>query len=280
MNIIPKLMPGLFWSAVSLMLLPALSSADVIVLKDGRSIEAQKVFEQEGNLFFYLQGLKMRVSKKAVLRVLKTNEAELASSAPIKGDTAQEINEPGPGIGAEKAIENESLPRENLSREQTKKYQPETRWSGFRDLRWAVGRSTIGRLQQIEPETGQDEIKEYVRTNEDLKMGKARLDSIVYAFWRQKLYAVTIWITGHANYLALRKEVFNRFGIGHKSDQNQERYLWSDPYSDRMLKYVSTDQSGLFWMRSKELSRMHQLSQLKTPSTYLKSMEAKALRAN
>jgi hypothetical protein len=262
------------------MLLPALSWADTIVLKDGRSIKAQNVYEQDGNLFFYLQGLKMRVSKKKVLRVLKTNEAELASPAAIRGDTTQDINMPGPGIETEKTNESEILPAEILSHEQTKKYQPETRWSGFRDLRWAVGRSTLGRLQLIEPHTGQDEIKEYVRDNEDLKMGKARLDSIVYAFWRHKLYAVTIRVKGHANYQALRNEIFNRFGIGHKSDQNQERYLWSDPYSDRMLKYNTTDQSGLFWMRSKELNRMHLLSRLKTPSTYLKSMEAKALKAN
>ncbi|MDH4010150.1 MAG: hypothetical protein OEU55_05495, partial [Desulfobacterales bacterium] len=84
----------------------------------------------------------------------------------------------------------------------------------------------------------------------------------------------------HANYLALRHEVFNRFGIGHKRDQNRERYLWSDPYSDRVLKYIDADQSGLFWMRSKELNRMHQLTHIKTPPTSLKSMEAKALSAN
>lgn len=111
-------------------------------------------------------------------------------------------------------------------------------------------------------------------------MGKARLDSIVYAFWRHKLYAVTIRATGHANYLALRNEVFNRFGIGHRSDQNRERYFWTDRYSDRMLKYVDADQSGLFWMQSKELNRMHQLSRIKTPATALKSIKAKALSSN
>lgn len=262
------------------MLLPALALADVIILKDGRSIEAQNVYEQEGNIFFSLQGLKMRVSKKAVIRVTKTKKAAPAAPIKINESSPENKNRSGRRIQFAETIESESLVSEKFSREETKKPQPETRWSGFRDLRWAVGRSTLGRLQLIESETGEDEIKEYVRINEDLKMGKARLDSIVYAFWRHKLYAVTVWITGQANYMALRNEVFNQFGIGHRSDQHQERYLWSDPYSDRMLKYVAADQSGLFWMRSKELNRMHQLSQLKTPATYLKSMEAKALKAN
>ena len=275
-----KIINGFFWATISLTLLPALSSADMIVLKTGQSIEAQNVYEQEGNLFFYLHGLKMKVSNEAVLRVTKTNKAEPASPAGIKGSTAEDRNRSNRKVRVEKIIEAGSLPVENPAREQREKKQPEIRWSGFRDLNWAIGRSTLGRLTEVESGTGREEIKEYVRANEDLKMGKAQLDSIVYAFWRHKLYAVTIRASGHANYLALRNEVFNRFGIGHKSDQNRERYLWSDPYSDRMLKYVDADQSVLFWMRSKELNRMHQLPQIKTPSTSLKFMEANALRAN
>jgi len=275
-----KIIHGFFWATISLTLLPALSSADMIVLKSGQSIEAEKIFEQEGNIFFYLYGLKMRVSKRAVLRVTRTNNAESALPAGIKRSAPEIRNRSNRTVQVEKIIEAESLSVENPAGEQTKRNQPEIRWSGFRDLYWAIGRSTLGRLTEIESGTGQEEIKEYVRANEDLKMGKARLDSIVYAFWHHKLYAITIRAAGHANYLALRNEVFNRFGIGYKSDQNRERYLWSDPYSDRMLKYVDADQSGLFWMRSKELNRLHRLPQIKTPPSSLKSAEAKALRAN
>ena len=60
---------GFLWTSISVTLLPALSSADMIILKDGHSIEAENAYEREGNIFFYLHGLKMRVSKDAVLRV-------------------------------------------------------------------------------------------------------------------------------------------------------------------------------------------------------------------
>jgi len=275
-----KIKSAILLAAISLVLQPTLSPADMIVLKDGRNIEVEKASEREGNIFFYLHGLKMRVSKKAVLRVTKTNNAEPASPDGIKGSTAEDRNRSNRRVRVEKIIEAGSLSVETPAGEQREKKQLEIRWSGFRDLNWAIGRSTLGRLTEVESGTGREEIKEYVRANEDLKMGKARLDSIVYAFWRHKLYAVTIRAAGHTNYLALRNEVFNRFGIGHKSDQNRKRYLWSDAYSDRMLKYVDADQSGLFWMRSKELNRMHQLPQIKTPSTSSKSMETKALRTN
>jgi hypothetical protein len=275
-----KTRSAILLAAISLVLQATLSPADMIVLKDGQNIEVEKASEQEGNIFFYLHGLKMRVSKKAVLRVTKTNNAEPASPAEIKGSTAEDKNRSTRRVRVEKIIEAGSLSVETPAGEQREKKQLEIRWSGFRDLNWAIGRSTLGRLTEVESGTGREEIKEYVRANEDLKMGKARLDSIVYAFWRHKLYAVTIRAAGHPNYLALRNEVFNRFGIGHKSDQNRELYLWSDSYSDRMLKYVDADQSGLFWMRSKELNRMHQLPQIKTPSASSKSMETKALRTN
>ena len=275
-----KLINGLFWSALSLMLLPVLSFGDTIVLKDGQTIEAENISEREGNIFFYMQGLKMCVSKAAVLRVTKTTD-KATPKAPlaIKENKAKIKPRSKPARRAEKKNDTKILPGENRPAKTLKREGPEIRWSGFRDLRWAAGRLTLGLLKQVETGTVQDEIKEYVRVNEDLKMGKAQLDSIVYAFWRNKLYGVTIWVSGHENYLALRNEVFNRFGIGNRSDPKLERYLWSDADSDRMLKYDEANQSGLFWMRSKELNRLHRLSQIKIPSTYIKAMEASALRA-
>ena len=275
-----KTRSAILLAAISVVLQPTLSPADLIVLKDGQNIEVEKASEQERNIFFYLHGLKMRVSKEAVLRVTKTNNAEPASPAGIKRNTSKDRNWSSRLARSENAIEIETLPAVNPSAKQTKQIRSEIRWSGFRDLRWAIGRSTFGRLIEIESGTGREEIKEYVRTDEDLKMGRARLDSIVYAFWHHKLYAVTIWTTGYDNYRAMRNEVFNHFGIGHRSDRNRERFVWSDPYSVRMLKYDSVAKSGLFWMGSKELNRRHQLSRIKTPSTGLISTETKTLSAN
>jgi len=113
-----------------------------------------------------------------------------------------------------------------------------------------------------------------VRENEDLKMGKARLYAIVYSFGCQQSYAPAIWTRGQSNYRALRNEALNRFGVGLKRDQNRECYFWSELYSDRIMKYEDADQSGLFWMRSKELDRRYQLSQMKEPSVYLKPMKS------
>jgi len=255
-----KIISG-FWGAVIILtLLPALSLADRIVLQDGQSIEVEKVIEDEDDLIFHLQGLKMRVSKAAVQRIIKTDEAAIAA--------------------VEKSVEIDSLPAEKPSARPSQKGSREIRWSGFRDLCWASGCSTLGQLQEIESANGPAEIKKYVRANEDFNLGDARLNSIVYAFWRDQLYAVTLWTSGQTNYRELRKEIFNRFGVGLKHDQNRERYLWTDAYSERMLKYDGADQSAFFWMRSKALGQSYQLSQIKTSSTCLKASEKTRVNSN
>ena len=305
-----KLTSGVLFAAIIITLLSPLSLADTIILKNGQSIEADEIDEREEDLIFYMQGLKMRVSKAGVVRIVKTHKTDAAvptrinrkaavdqspSDKLMQTEKAVKIN-PSPSkkpirthakpkrasnqvVPAKKKMKVDPQPSEKPSDRQTGKIRSEIRWCGLRDLRWGIGRHTLGMMQEIESRTDQTDIKEFVRKNEDLKLGKAQLDSIVYAFWRHRLYAVTIWISGHDNYLALRNEIFNRFGVGLKSDKNTERYLWSDTYSDRMLKYVEADQTGLFWMRSKDLNRRYQLSQIKTPSTVLKAMEANALRA-
>ncbi len=305
-----KIISGFLFTAIILTQLPPLSLADTTILKNGQSIEADKIDEREEDIIFYVQGLKMRVSKAGVVRIVKANGTTLVLPTKTKKKAAENktpsnnhvqaentikispapIQAPFGSQAAKKRVSNKNLrapkkmkknpqPSKKPAVTPSEKNLTEIRWCGLRDLRWGAGRSTLGRLQEIESGTGEREIKEFVRAKEDLKMGKTQLDSIIYALWRHRLYAVTIWVSGHDNYVALRNEVFNRFGVGLKSEKNTERYLWSDTYSDRMLKYIEANQTGLFWMRSKDLNRKYHLSQIKKPSTVLKAMEANALRA-
>jgi hypothetical protein len=280
MKKVPKVINSILGAAFTLALFPALSPADTIIFKDGQSVEAETVEEQEGNIIFYLHGLKMQVDKRAVLRVVISDEATPTTPVMISGKPAEQKSRPDRIALPEKGITIEPLPGEKPADRPPEKNRPKTRLSGFRNLRWAIARSTFGPLKEMKPTAGQREISEYVRENEDLKMGEARLDSIVYAFWRDQLYALAIWTRGQANYLALRKEVFNRFGVGVKGDPGRQCHFWSDRYSDRMLKYGDADQSGLFWMRSKELDRRYILSRIKIPPTSLKAMEARAFKTN
>ena len=270
----------IFMTAIFLILFPTLSFADTIILKHGRPIRTEKAWEEDEHIFFFLHGLKMKVAKKEVHRIVKTDPTSPTPSVSTNNNNDSGLKVKKPTNTTTQTFKVDPLPIEKPAVEITKKDKKCVLWSGFRDFRWGIERSTFDKLREVETSNQLAEVKEYARAKEDLNMGNAHLKSIIYAFWRDQLYSITLWVEGNANYHALRHEIFTRFGAGSRNDQNQERYLWSDPYSDRMLKYISEDHTGLFWMRSKELDSQYRLSQIKIPSSYLEALEANVLQAN
>jgi len=149
------------------------------------------------------------------------------------------------------------------------------RTDGFGGLRWGARVTNISGLEKIQNESGLNDVVEYVRPDDTLKLGEINLKSVVYAFWRDELYTVTVWTQGLSNYKALRRKVVDQFGNGTRLDSASERYLWSDGPSDIMLKYDEDGQYGMLWMRCKELDRKFKLSKLNGHTSYLKWMKSR-----
>jgi hypothetical protein len=146
---------------------------------------------------------------------------------------------------------------------------------GLGDLKWGVRVADVADLEIKQTDSGLKEVLEYVRPQDALKLGDAKLTSVVYAFWRDQLYTVTIWTRGRANYHALRNAAFEQFGNGIRIDRSGESYLWSDGPSDVMLEYSREDQHGMLWMRSKELDRKFKLSQLSGHTSYIRLIKSR-----
>ncbi len=102
------------------------------------------------------------------------------------------------------------------------------------------------------------------------------LQSIVYAFWHERLYTITLWTAGRSNYLALKDLVFSLFGPGTPSDRDRECYIWRDSETDRLLEYHPQDDTGTFWMRSRAIDRQYKLATINRPSSYLKWFGSRA----
>ena len=107
------------------------------------------------------------------------------------------------------------------------------------------------------------------------KIGDAQLKSIIYSFWRNRLYTVTIWALDYSNYTALREKVFEQFGKSRQADPSQERYLWSSTFTDLMLEYDKNAELGMLWLRSSEMDRNYKLSQMNSHATLLKWMKSR-----
>jgi hypothetical protein len=109
MKKVPKMINIILGAALTLALLPALSPADTIIFKDRQSLEAEKVEEHEGNIMFYLHGLKMQVDKEAVLRLVVFDEA---TPVMISGKPAEQKSRPDRMALPEKGIAIDPLPGE------------------------------------------------------------------------------------------------------------------------------------------------------------------------
>ena len=239
--------------------------ADLIVLKNGNHLKVEKAWQEDDQVWFMFGDMQASIPLSKVTRI-ESDSSNLANS----------------GTPA-----NQSDARTNGSHSQTaeisddpQQLTPSTkkplvlRKDGFADLKWGTRLAHIRGLEIKQTDSGLNDVIEYVRPQDALKLGDATLQSVVYAFWRDKLYTVTIWTQGQENYDALRDTVFNQFGKGTRIDGSSEKYLWSDTATDVMLKYAIDGQYGMLWMRCKELDRKLKLSKLNGHTSFLKWMKS------
>ena len=253
--------------------------ADLIVLKNGKTIKVDNAWRLDNEIWFILGDIKASLPHSKVARIETVNNNPGQSS----GDTAHQKT------AANKAALPQPLTQmvPNQSSEATKAVlttpsaagssrKPHyLRPDGFSDLKWGARLSGINGLEMRQTDSGLKDVIEYLRPSDSRRLGQAALKSIVYAFWRDRLYTVTVWTQGRANYIALQGAVFDQYGPGTRPDPSIEKYLWSDGASDMMLKYTKDDQYGFLWMRSKIVDRKFKLSKLNGHTTYIKSMKPK-----
>ncbi len=254
-------------------LLPLVSLADVVIFKNGDQLEVDKAWEKSDRVFINFQGLKASIVKKEVLRIdSKKNDQSTQSSVSQKSVTKTTL--PDKTSATVENYPKKIQPPEDIYPPDHGMSAPISRqMDGFRDLRWGVNLKDLMDFEKLGSDTDMKDVQEYIRANEHLKIGDVELQSIVYAFWRDRLYTITVWTQGYSSYTELRHEAFKLFGTGDQDDQSGEKYLWSDDSTDRMLQYVPEGQLGILWMRSKKMDRVYKMSEFKVPSSYLKWMK-------
>lgn len=84
--------------------------------------------------------------------------------------------------------------------------------NGFRDIRFGTPFDSFTLLDQVET-LGSDKLC-YVRTDEDLNLGNARLVSIQYCFYHKRLWAVVLNAAGPYNVEALYRYLQQSYGSG------------------------------------------------------------------
>ena len=238
--------------------------ADTVVLKNGKALKVEKVWQEEGKIYCIFNGIKAVLPKSKISRI-ESNSDHLKTIQPRSGEhTPRNRSDDIVPMG------------ENASGEVTpKELFPALRKDGFYELTWGQNVSGVEGLKKRQTVSDLADVIEYVRPKDLFKIDGAAMESVIYAFWRDQFYTVTVWTKGYPNFKALRDAAIKKFGPGIRNETTRDRYYWSDTISDIMLDYIQDSRHGMLWLRSKEIDRQCRSSQLKGHASYLKWMKSR-----
>jgi hypothetical protein len=251
--------------------------ADTVHLNNGNALKVEKSWQENDQVWFIFQGMKASIPRSKVARIEKGagNPAKAAGtenpSAAAKHATRLQPAKKPPPI---QIIKTAGTPDASQQLPRSANKPLVLCKDGLADMKWGLSRAGVRGLKIRQTDSGLQDVIEYVRPGDSLKLGGATLKTVVYAFWRDQLYTVSIWTQGRENFKALRDSAFEHFGQGTRIDGSGEKYLWSNRNTDIMLKYTRDDQFGLLWMRGKELDRKLKLSQLNGHTSFVKQMKS------
>ncbi len=127
---------------------------------------------------------------------------------------------------------------------------------GFRGIKWGTDISTIQNMEYIASEEtifgeGADI---YKKSDDELAIGDAKIESIEYLFWNKKFFEVRIFVIGYENCEALRYSTFEKFGqvskIKARTELLGDNYQWSGEITRINL---SSGKTCSLWMYSEEI---------------------------
>ncbi len=125
--------------------------------------------------------------------------------------------------------------------------------TGLDGIQWQMRPADLQGIIKTSTEDLYGGIDQYQFAKNHPKFGRVALDGLLFGFWRNSLYSITCWIAGRPGYERLKAEVLDVYGTERQNRAGLERFIWRDPTSDRFLEFDDQLNTGIFWMRSREL---------------------------
>ena len=157
-------------------------------------------------------------------------------------------------------------------------FKPGTEPDGFRGIAWQTDIASLDPLHTMEVIEVLGPYTYYKKNRDDLHLGLANLQSIVYEFWNGKFSGVIIKVRGEMEFQRLKDYCFARFGPGQRSEVyqrlNVQDFYYNGIKTRMSLRYSDYDRIGEL-----SLSSIAMLSkQQKTDDFYLRSRAREQLR--
>lgn len=250
---------------------PYRAHGDKVVLNSGETFTSPEVWEENGKIRFNMQGLVVSVGKDEVAAIIR--DGRPSAPPPEQRHSAPATQTPAPPLDQSQAqpqsADSPQIPQPSPTARQASSHGAQrspiqkgksVRGTGLAGIDWQMKAADIPGLVKLKTEPEFGGIDQYYFPGQDPVLGRALLDGLVYSFWHNKLYSITAWVDGRPGYERLKAEVQTRYGQGQANHNGLERLVWQDQTSDRLLEFDSTLNTGLFWMRSRQVdARLKQL---------------------
>ncbi len=212
--------------SLSLSISPPMCSADQVILKTGEKFNTRQRREKDGTIQLFSNGSLISVEKKTVEKIIEDNNAD---KKDMNNHTAQKKGQRTPfgasGYGN----------------------------TGLGNFTWGMHPTKIKGLEKIGTDPAYGGVDQYIKTDDITRYGRANLTRIVYEFWKNRLYTITIRADGFTAYKKLKKEAFRLFGNGEMIHGDTEKFIWHTGMTHRLLQYNFNTDTSLLWFRSRDL---------------------------
>jgi hypothetical protein len=252
------------WGIAFLWLMLSVAHAGEVVLTSGERFSSDKIWEEEGKIRFNMQGLVVSVDKADVVSIIPNNGADASPEdrkpTPRSPSTMHQRPAPAAQSTTKPPRAVPSPPKQRVSKpahasqEESGNHQ-KIKGIGFEGLTWQMRPADLPGLSKIKTEEIYGGVDQYWQPDGPLTLGDALLDGLMFGFWQNRLYTITMWVDGKPGYERLKQSIFQRYGRGQKSKKSSpDRYVWvSDKTTDRLLEFDAKRNIGIFWMRSRGL---------------------------
>jgi len=110
---------------------------------------------------------------------------------------------------------------------------------GFRGIRWGSELKELEGFHEMITDPGYVNTEYYIREGDKMKIGGAKLSTIRYKFWQERLSGIRICTVGYENYLALLDACEARFGEATRVE-DLDTHIWDGKVTRITLTYEST----------------------------------------
>ena len=162
---------------VSLVFVAALSPEpalpDVVILKSGKELQVEKVWQENGRVWVVIDGMRASIKPSSVKRIASDSSAGSQNDAAEKKAQApsNQVNpktaKPVPRPESKKVSQRPAAPKPaNLNKDHRRIFPDEK----FGDLKWGIRASVIKGLEKISAGGGSDDIVQYLAVSKNLTL--------------------------------------------------------------------------------------------------------------